>query len=412
MWILTKKYYFPLFALFVIFSDELFHCFFVLGGSSSLGSGIKAYMAIFIAIISYTLLFIDIVTNRLHKSSFKLLLVLLVLLLLYYSTQFIYPIGSMYNDYKAHLLLYGSMCIPASYVGMRLSKRAYDEEILKLLPLLVILITLAVGLAQYTMLASGKILDKDNAVLNYQQASYYFAYSFSFGVFYLFFHTKENVVESGRFIRIIIALALPISILGCLSSGGRGGFLYLAVISVFLFYRIFRNNRKTRVWLLIIIILGIVSVSYLFNYLGISDSQGFTRITESATSDAGRNDFHRLALNAFKESPIIGNGLGSIWWTVGFYSHNIFTDLLADTGILGTLLMFVVLVKSLIILNKRSYVSSFDFFILLIFMGVGFQSLFSGYWFAMPNYFLVFGYVYGASSKKGSKDHIRIKAFL
>lgn len=389
---------FPFFALFVIFSDELFHCFFIINGSSSVGSGIKAYMAIFVSLVVYTLLLKDIFVKRLNYNSFFLLLLLFSLFFLYYLTQFFYPPCAMQNDYIAHLLLFGSMCVPAGYVGMRLSRKLYNEMILTLLPLFIIFVSLAIGVAQYFILLEGKLLDSDNAVLNYQQASYYFAYCFSFGIFYLFFVTKKKSLL-GKIIVIMTVLTILLTALGCATSGGRGGFVYLGFILIFLIYRIVKHYRKARIKIGICLILMIILLLSLLSYYDISDSRGFIRITESAT-DGGRFYFQHKALNAFKESPLIGNGLGSIWWTVGFYSHNIITDLLAETGLVGTLLMLFLLIKQFYILNKRSFVSNFDLFILLIFLGVGTQSLFSGYWFAMPNYFLAFGYTFGSSIKK------------
>ena len=280
---------------------------------------------------------------------------------------------------------------------------------LDLLPYFILFISLVIGIAQLRIIKSGSILDGDDAVLNYQQASYYFAYCFSYAVFYLFFYKKVNKTTFDKLINIASALIIPICVLGCISSGGRGGFVYLGFIVVFLLYRIAKQNRKARFKLFIGIILGLITVRVMFNYLDISDSQGFLRIFESSAADGGRFDFQRKALEVFRGAPIFGKGLGSIWWTVGFYSHNIFTDLLAETGIVGTLIITLLLAKQFFVLNRRSFYSSFDFFILLVFLGVGIQSLFSGYWFALPKLFLVFGYVFGISSKNDRKPVISRK---
>ena len=40
-----------------------------------------------------------------------------------------------------------------------------------------------------------------------------------------------------------------------------------------------------------------------------------------------------LAWNAFTKSPVFGHGLGSVFYEVGFYSHNIFTDMLCEGGV-------------------------------------------------------------------------------
>ena len=83
-----------------------------------------------------------------------------------------------------------------------------------------------------------------------------------------------------------------------------------------------------------------------------------------------------------------------IWWTVGIYSHNIVTDWLAEGGIIGTILLFMMFFKMSNWIRKKA--SHNTFFVLLAFILIKnlLESCVSGYWFAVGVYWLFFGYYY------------------
>ena len=288
-----KSFLFPAFVLFVIFADEIFHGFFVLSGSS-VESGNKSYLAIFISFIFYFLFIKDIINKQITKKKTSVLVCLILLLVLLSLTQLFYPSGEVYQHYISHLLVYASLCIPAGYVGMRISNGRYNDEILKLLPFFVIFISIVIGIAQFVVLRNGSFLDRDS-VLNYQQASYYFAYSFSFGIFYVYIYKKKkvrNVTTAYKLVKLMTAFTIPLCVVGCISSGGRGGFVFLGIIGFFLLYRIVKQKRKNRSGILFYGALGILLTTYLFSNFDVSESYGFLRITQS-TTDGGRFEFQK-----------------------------------------------------------------------------------------------------------------------
>ena len=360
----------------------------------------KSREAIFVAAVAYSMLFADIVNQKLSLRNYKQLLVLLGIMILYYVTQFFFSEGMKKPNYTAHLLVYGALCIPAAYVGMRLARTGGDEKMIDFLPIYVIPVALIVGSATAITSAAGTLLKDDESAFNYQSASYYLAYCFSYSVFFVFLNDRAKQHMAGKFLSLVMFIMLFVCAAGCVMGGGRGAFVYLVIMGIYLVYRIIqeRGNGKAKVSTMVLLIATTLIAVFLASRLDIFDSAGFTRISDNLTTDDNRDALWKSAINAFKQSPILGQGIGSVWWTVGFYSHSMFTDFLAETGIVGTAIFLLVLLKCFFTLLRRSRDNCFDMFIFLVFCGALVEYTFSGYWISAPKLFLVYGYVYGLKS--------------
>ena len=87
--------------------------------------------------------------------------------------------------------------------------------------------------------------------------------------------------------------------------------------------------------------------------------------------------------------------LGSDFMTWGFYSHNIFVDFLAETGIIGFVLfvtLFIWIVKTLL---KQCFIDEYYIFIMCIGLYGLVMVLFSGYWISMYQIWMLMGVAYG-----------------
>lgn len=396
------SYWFPLFALFVIFADELFYGFIAVSGTA-LESGLKSLEAIGIAGIAYLLILKDVVSKKFSSRNYGQFLALIIILILYYITSFQYQTGN--KSYWSHLLVYGSLCIPACYVGMRLSRREDDDSVISLLPLFVVVVALVTGRAVIYTSVQGSLLGwGDNDVFNYQNASYYLAFCYSYCFYYVFFINRDRKKTTWeRFKSIVMMGMLFVCGIGCILGGGRGAFVYIVAITAYLIYRIFKRGGKSNTKYILLVLGGVLVMVYLAHHFNIFSSSGFMRVADSLTSDDIREENVRKAMTAFKESPIIGHGLGSIWWTVGYYSHNMLTDLLAETGVVGTTIVVIVLLSCLFHLIKSSRINQFDMFMLILFLGALVEDTFSGYWISSSKFFLIFGYVYASLKRKRIK---------
>ena len=74
---------------------------------------------------------------------------------------------------------------------------------------------------------------------------------------------------------------------------------------------------------------------------------------------SGREDIYSILLEKIKNNPIIGTGLGGDRLIIGGYAHNFLLEIITNFGIFigGILatLMFLFLIKSLLISDKRKY---------------------------------------------------------
>ncbi len=397
-----SKYLFSLFTLFVVFADELFYAFIKVVGVS-LESGMKSREAIAIATIAYIVLLIDLLKGRIGRTNIMQFVSLFIILVFYVLTGFSYPRGANYDDYTSQLLVYGALCVPSAYVGMKVAKGGYDEQILKLLPIFLLIISLIVGYSVLNSSLQERLLGQlDEDVFNYQNSSYYLSFCAVYSVFYVFFYKRNSGRLLNTIVKAIIIFLIIICSVGCILGGGRGAFVYLVVMSAYLVYRIIgkRNNRRPG---FVFLLIGIASALFYFaKHFEVFQSVGALRVAELLTTDETRMDLWGRAISSFMESPLLGHGLGSVWWEVGFYSHNFMTDLLVETGIVGTCVVSFIIIKCAVRAVRFSRTNTLSLFLLLVFMGSIVELAFSGYWLSNSNLFLGYGFAYGYSQNHGS----------
>lgn len=399
--------FFPLFALFVIFSDEMFFSVISLTGAD-VESGMKAREAMVIAGIAYLLIGIDIFKQKYSKENAMQFLVLFVILVMYFITGNYFPHIGMYDKYWSSFLSYGALCIPSCYVGMRLARARYDEKLILALPYFLIMVSLIVGSAIWLKSLTGALLGPDD-VFSYQTSSYYMAFCFSYCFFYVFFVYDKRKTLYQKVMFLILLGLLFVCALGTILGGGRGAFVYLVLVAAYLIYRRMKRSKGgVKVKYMLLLAVAAIAMIFLAIHLNVLESAGANRLLErlNVEGDDIRKQMWDDAINAFYESPFVGHGLGSIWWTVGFYSHNLLSDLLAETGVIGTVIVIYVLIHILIRQSKRSYYSSMDMFLLLVYLGAIVHDAFSGYWITSSKLFLLFGYVYALKDKKVIKTKI------
>ncbi len=393
---LINTYWLPVVALFVIFFDELFNSAAILGGFT-VESGIKKYEAILLAAIGYSVLTYNLLNRRIKKRDHQVIVVLFSLLLLYMLTPVFYN-GSN-NDYTAYLLVYGAESIPAAIIGMKLAKSSNLHIINDLLPFFVIPISILVGTIGLTAAMMGTTVGKydyqegGDTGLNYQTLSYFMAFSYTYAFYYAFYgNLKHGIVN--LLLRVAMVADMLFCLAVCMMGGGRGGFVYIIAITLFLMFYYLKSSKKHRVHAIISIIILVLVGIYIIISMDVMQSVGMTRITGRLGGDNARMELYQKAFDAFITSPIIGKGVGSIWWTVGFYCHNIILDLLAETGLIGTIFLLNIVLQSFKKLYRLSNSDKIYLFILLIIAGNFINCMFSGYYIGAVKVYFVCSFVY------------------
>lgn len=390
-----KEIFFPLFALFVLFNAELFTAFFVITGIT-LDTGMRARQAIVIAVVAYSMLALDVVKRRLNQRNVFQLGVLGVILVLYMLTGLFYRPSPEHVLHRTYLMLYGALSIPSAYVGMRLARGGYERRVLQFLPFFLLLTTLSIGYIVIFRAVEGGILGRaEGDVTTYQGASYAMSFSCAYCLFWLFF-ADQNKGALGKVMYCCVLILAFVGGIGCIVGGGRGAFLHLVCSTSYIIYRFLRRGKRGNgIGKYLLFFAGAIVMVYLSIHFNIFESAGAMRVAGNLTIDYSREYIRNVAINSFLRSPILGHGIGSVWWEVGFYSHNVLIDFLVETGFIGAVIMVVTVCVMLKRLTRDSKINSFDMFMLLVMLAMMVEHTFSGYWIASSNSFLVFGYVFG-----------------
>ncbi|MFK1926973.1 O-antigen ligase family protein [Bacteroides fragilis] len=227
--------------------------------------------------------------------------------------------------------------------------------------------------------------------LNYQSISYYSIFAFGFNM-YLIVQCSNSYTRYRRY--ILIALAI-LQVIITIMAGGRGAFVLGCVFTLY-----FALKHITFSKLISYILIGL-AVLLTINAI-LSDNEifkmGFERIfnffgnTEAIGTD-NRWIRWNLAWNAFTKSPVFGHGLGSVFYEVGFYSHNIFTDMLCEGGVVLFLIFIFVLMKFIRasqILITEDYRNEI---IVIVFLCSFVMNSFSGYYLSDTGIWLSLTYV-------------------
>ncbi len=203
----------------------------------------------------------------------------------------------------------------------------------------------------------------------------YVARLFPFYVSLVLFCKKELNYKFNDYLFYLILMA---SFLICLISGERTSFA-LMILSVFLIFITCLSLRKVFFFgIVIAIIISTLIISFdkrmkermvnnVINQMGLSSSS--ERIVIFSKTYEGH---YQISLNMFKEKPLLGHGVKSFRKYCAkpenyvaqnactTHPHNIYMQLLAETGLLGFLLIFGLFVILVLKLIKISYLSFFN----------------------------------------------------
>ena len=152
----------------------------------------------------------------------------------------------------------------------------------------------------------------------------------------------------------------------------KRGPLIASVVAISVCYLFVNRDRFTGTALkaLIIVLLAILTVGVLATFVpGVEATlQRFVELSEDETGN-GRSELYDYAWSMFYASPLLGGGwgsyskyvattsLGAMYSDLGFSSmsaHDVYLQLLAETGIIGLVLFLVPAVSTLVVAMRRS----------------------------------------------------------
>lgn len=167
--------------------------------------------------------------------------------------------------------------------------------------------------------------------------------------------SKKNKVSLIQTILLLVFLTLTKSRMSIL----------VVVLGMSLYYTIYKElSGKQAIKiigvLIVLIILLVLSMSnqFLYNLYGNRIESMFNFFSKTANTDAsvtGRLALQQRAIEVFLNHPILGVGIGNfssysnnLGGVSGFYAHNNFLELLADVGIVGTVMYYTPYVIALV----------------------------------------------------------------
>lgn len=377
------------FILVVAFSYSIYFVIATFLGIPQEGVVFRLYSGILAVVVAFVFfLSIHRIPRRIYIGG---LLLCAIIILLYFSTRCFYD--EVNNRYTSYFLSMGVRFIPAVLTGMYML--SHDDIMKKveyaLLPF-ILLYTITLASVAFTANIGVNIAQTFNTdFLNYQSISYYSIFAFGFNM-YLIVQCSNSYTRYRRY--ILIALAI-LQVIITIMAGGRGAFVLGCVFTLY-----FALKHITFSKLISYILIGL-SVLLTINAI-LSDNEifkmGFERIfnffgnTEAIGTD-NRWIRWNLAWNAFTKSPVFGHGLGSVFYEVGFYSHNIFTDMLCEGGVVLFLIFIFVLMKFIRasqILITEDYRNEI---IVIVFLCSFVMNSFSGYYLSDTGIWLSLTYV-------------------
>lgn len=377
------------FILVVAFSYSIYFVIATFLGIPQEGVVFRLYSGILAVVVAFVFfLSIHRIPRRIYIGG---LLLCAIIILLYFSTRCFYD--EVNNRYTSYFLSMGVRFIPAVLTGMYML--SHDDIMKKveyaLLPF-ILLYTITLASVAFTANIGVNIAQTFNTdFLNYQSISYYSIFAFGFNM-YLIVQCSNSYTRYRRY--ILIALAI-LQVIITIMAGGRGAFVLGCVFTLY-----FALKHITFSKLISYILIGL-AVLLTINAI-LSDNEifkmGFERIfnffgnTEAIGTD-NRWIRWNLAWNAFTKSPVFGHGLGSVFYEVGFYSHNIFTDMFCEGGVVLFLIFIFVLMKFIRasqILITEDYRNEI---IVIVFLCSFVMNSFSGYYLSDTGIWLSLTYV-------------------
>ena len=186
--------------------------------------------------------------------------------------------------------------------------------------------------------------------LNINQASNFFSLGLTFGL--LLIDIKKGLDIKN----VILIFSMVLLCAAQIMCASRRGFLVMLFLVVTYVFSLLNTIFKKNYYLKIIIIITIVTICFfLLSIYGsnLSALPIFERLSgNNTTGDAARMSYQAVAIQIFKNNPIIGSGLGSVALVLGVYSHSLYFELLACTGIIGFIIIIGYLLFLFFKINK------------------------------------------------------------
>jgi O-antigen ligase len=183
------------------------------------------------------------------------------------------------------------------------------------------------------------------------------AISLSYGAFFALYKLKNAKL----FFRYLWLSSLGLFVFCIIQTGSRKGFFAVIILVVLWIILCFKESQKGMTFMQkysdFILVTAIMITGVIFTINNMSESTLLLRLEALfAEGNATRENLYIWAWETFKANPFFGVGLGNYSYYFGYYSHATYSEIIACTGLFGTILyvgIWVPLGLSLTRLLKR-----------------------------------------------------------
>ncbi len=390
-------------ALLAVYVKEMFFSILAMLGIDKSGGSYMQIMYIGMTIICI-LTFVYQMVFRLNISRQELIMIfafgLLLLAFLFVPRIFYRNAGPVY---QSQLLTAFSSVLSAFLMGILIKRGNFINSMSRAVPWFVIINTISSTLVTFNSSdeTSGGYLQDDSG-FNYQDLSYFIAFTFALNIFYI--KNQHKIEGKSVFKRpgwnTFFQCLIPVHMLLVMLAGGRGAFILVCLLSVYYFVMDSANWKKNAKNL--VLIFG--AAMFLFAIVPTANLEysGFDRITNmfAGVLDSGRVDLRRRAFNAFLRNPFIGNGSGSVYPFFKVYTHNMFTDILMEYGIVGMVVVVIMLERMIKGMRTLIRQNPCNHLVAVMAISCFTQLMLSGYYLSSTMLWFVVGYVFASPSEK------------
>lgn len=384
------------FFVFSLFLSELFMTFYAIVGAEYEGGETTPFFTLLLFFVGFVTLFFLIKDSAsFYKSSFFYFSLFGIPIILF-AINLIEGVGMYGRNVFSFFKITIGYVIPMIITGIYVSKEGllkYSRNI----HLVMLLITIAI-LPSIRNAIGGLGVGIGGA--NYQTLSYYSALAFCLNLCFILYKRDLAVFKifDNHVFHYVSYFLLLIQLAGCLISGGRGGFVYLAICSI---YMLFKTGKLSKLFsviafslVLFIVIYSLGSDSKVIETINIQMERTFSYVNSSGidmSETSNRDIIYQDAQKYIEDHLLIGGGLFRSRVDFGGYPHNFFLEILMQGGwgyFSIWIILFVIVFKRIhfLITKKR------DFLLLPISMYPGIMLLFTGTYLWTPLFWFIIVY--------------------
>lgn len=148
---------------------------------------------------------------------------------------------------------------------------------------------------------------------------------------------------------------LFLGLFGLLITAKRGFILFVIIIMFILYLVVTLKNRKQIIKYIFVFLSIVIIINMIITKIPEARAvfNKMEQLENSGDISNGREILWSKTMNIFNHNKIFGIGLGTIKYQIGEYSHNVYLQLLAETGIIGFSTYLLAIIYSFICTVKN-----------------------------------------------------------